>query len=546
MKRFNRAFGSVRAKFQALCKGFVPLVLLAGMLAPKVAEAAPNLFPSATVNINTPVGTTSVPQLFELVGTLTPLIGFTVNNVTLTGAGAAQFAITSNTCNGQAITLALDCEILVTYTANDTTPDLAGLQFQTSNGTFNFATALSGNGTVGPNLLVSPSFIAFGDGQIGAQGPVRIAQIANTGTTNLTIDSIAISGVNAADFAILSDTCTDPLGFNSVLPAGATCLIELTFQPTVSGFGSFSASVDVSAEGGLQTGAVQLDGGVANGIADLSITKSADLAQVVVPSGGSSAPVTYTITVTNNGPDQASAIQVRDFISGPFTVTSITPDQGSCYVAPDFVTTPPTLPVSAPVEIYCRDISLDSTDTMNIVVVGTVDAPGQVDDIATVQNFANDGLSTMDPDDTNNVAVASTVGISATSLPQADLRIIKEVNNLSPLVGSVITYQLHVRNMDATQAADGLTLRDITVGNITNLNVSASPGWTCTTTGAGTNPPLPPGNNPRRIECTNLSPLPPLTTRTITLTGTVTGTEPITNTATISSSLTNDPDLSDN
>lgn len=543
----SSVFSIALKKCKFLAMGFGIISFAALSLLPNSVQAAPTAFPSS-LNILSPVGVTSSSRIIELVNNgLAPGVIYGVDSVTLIGPGAARFA-QNNTCLGQIFIAGLDCELLVAYTPDDTTADSATLRLDINpavGANFNFDIPLTGNGTTGPNLVVSAgggnSVIQFGDAQVGQMGPSRIAQIANNGSTALAIDSLAISGPDAVQFTILEDTCTDPLGFNSILPAGATCLVELAFQPTIAGFGSFTAFLDVSAEGGAQTAFVQLDGGVANGIADLVITKSADLAQVVVPPGG---PVTYTITVTNNGPDDAGAIQVRDFISGPFTVTAITPDQGSCFVAPDFVTTPPALPVSAPVEIYCQQISLDSGDSMNIIVEGVLDEPGQVDDIATVQNFSNDGLSTFDPDQTNNSAVASTVGVSVNPLPVADLRLVKEPVDLTPVVGTAgFTYNIRIRN-DGPDAATNLTFRDITVGSITNLAVTSNPaGWACVGPFGG-NPPVPPAN-PRRIECT-LPSLASGATANLTLTGDVTGSEPITNTATVSASGSFDPDGSDN
>lgn len=60
------------------------------------------------------------------------------------------------------------------------------------------------------------------------------------------------------------------------------------------------------------------------GVADLSITKTGP---ATVPSGGQ---ITYTITVTNNGPDPSTNTTVTDTLPAGVTFVSATPSQGSC------------------------------------------------------------------------------------------------------------------------------------------------------------------------------------------------------------------------
>lgn len=62
--------------------------------------------------------------------------------------------------------------------------------------------------------------------------------------------------------------------------------------------------------------------------ADISVVKTTSKTN---PNVGT--PFFYTVTVTNNGPDNATGLSIYDFISGVLTINSITPSQGSYSLA---------------------------------------------------------------------------------------------------------------------------------------------------------------------------------------------------------------------
>ena len=102
-------------------------------------------------------------------------------------------------------------------------------------------------------------------------------------------------------------------------------------------------------------------------VADVSLTK-ADAADPLL-SGGSQ---TYTLTVTNDGPDVAENVVVTDAKPAGFTVDSVTPDVGTCVVDTDVV---------------CQLGDIPFGDSVDIVIEGTVDpdlSPGTLTNIASV------------------------------------------------------------------------------------------------------------------------------------------------------------------
>ena len=64
---------------------------------------------------------------------------------------------------------------------------------------------------------------------------------------------------------------------------------------------------------------------------DITVTKAAT-PQVQLPQGGGSAPITYTLVVTNKGPDPAADVKVADAAPVGVTFVSATTTAGTCVV----------------------------------------------------------------------------------------------------------------------------------------------------------------------------------------------------------------------
>jgi subtilase family serine protease len=102
------------------------------------------------------------------------------------------------------------------------------------------ATAASGN-TAQVNL--SSSTIGFGVDAVGQPTSSQRELMSNTGNANLTLGTISLSGGAPGDF---SDTgsCTAGLALNP----GASCYLNVTFDPTA--FGSRTATLQIGVSGG--------------------------------------------------------------------------------------------------------------------------------------------------------------------------------------------------------------------------------------------------------------------------------------------------------
>jgi uncharacterized repeat protein (TIGR01451 family) len=125
-------------------------------------------------------------------------------------------------------------------------------------------------------------------------------------------------------------------------------------------------------------------------IADVAITKT-DNTTAAAPTGRN---LTYTITVTNNGPDPAEGAFVDDFLPSSVTFVSATPSMGSCSG-------------TGPVSCVLGTLANGETATVDIVVRPT--------EAGTITNRASGSSDLQDPDFSNNMAEETTTICRITS-----------------------------------------------------------------------------------------------------------------------------------
>ena len=178
---------------------------------------------------NQMINTTSAAQGVTLSNTGTAAL--TITGITIAGTNPGDFARTT-TC-GASLAAGANCAINVTFR-----PTVVGARAATvsvaSNDPVNptLTVALSGTGTR-PIAGVSPLSLAFGNQPVGVMSTGQMVTLSNTGTANLTVNSITITGANPGDFAELN-------GCGTLLVAGGTCSAFVTFQPAAGGARSAS------------------------------------------------------------------------------------------------------------------------------------------------------------------------------------------------------------------------------------------------------------------------------------------------------------------
>jgi hypothetical protein len=189
----------------------------------------------ASQNVNTTSGALSVTVYNEGTGSLT-FTGFTIM-----GTNPGDFTISSNNCP---FTLGSTggCSIFVTFTPAAGGNRSATLQIASNAPGSPQNIELDGDGLLPITTdVLTNTTLAFGAQTDGVTTSGHIDYIYNYGTAPLTINSLAITGPNSADFAITSSTCS------SVILAGGSCYFYVAFTPSIVGQESASLIVTDSA-----------------------------------------------------------------------------------------------------------------------------------------------------------------------------------------------------------------------------------------------------------------------------------------------------------
>lgn len=149
-------------------------------------------------------------------------------------------------------------------------------------------------GTAAPAASVAPASLAFPSTVLGAASANQTVTLSNPGTAALSVGSIATSGANAVDFAVVAGgSCAA----GSSVPAGGSCSILVRFQPTASGSRSATLAIAHNASGG--SSGVSLSG-TATIATQPSIAVSTNTLAFPATALGTSAPV-QTVSVANVG-----------------------------------------------------------------------------------------------------------------------------------------------------------------------------------------------------------------------------------------------------
>ncbi len=211
----------------------------------------------------------------------------------------------------------------------------------------------------------------------------------------------------------------------------------------VTGTVSTSSSDTNSANDSLTQNTTINDG------ADLSVTKT-DSPDPVVAAGS----ITYSIAVTNNGPNDASSLTVIDTLPGTLTYQSAGGSGWSCGNSGQTVT--------------CTRASVANAATApSISLIAKV--TGAV--TGTVTNSVTVAASTGDPDTANNTTTADTTVTTGT-----DLSMSKSVS--SPAIGNTITtFTLQPRNLGPF-AANTVSVSDTLPVGFSSISASGT-GWNC-------------------------------------------------------------------
>jgi hypothetical protein len=250
------------------------------------------LFPQKLTFADRATGFTSPPQ-----------------TVTLINSGSAPLSITSivangdfaqtNTCGNSVAAGGATCTIDVTFTPTETGSRTGDITITDNAGGSPQAMALTGTGiTPTPAVTLAPSPLDFPDQTVGPTSAAQTVTLTNSGTAELSITSIAISG----DYAQTNACPVSP----ATLAVAATCTIDVTFTPTTTGSRTGDITVTDNATGSPHK--VTLTGkglpvfSLSATNASVTVTRGTDSATFTV---SATAPAEFTSSITlgcvNNG-----------------------------------------------------------------------------------------------------------------------------------------------------------------------------------------------------------------------------------------------------
>ncbi len=243
----------------------------------------------------------------------------------------------------------------------------------------------------------------------------------------------------------------DNVRINYQVPVPKSYVVQLA-QPIPSGYsltnplpspnGVHTASFTVSGEGDCQN-----NFGLA--VADLAIVKTVN---TTTPKVGES--VIFTIEAQNNGPLDATGVEVSDVLPAGYTLTDVSMSSGT-WVYPNW---------------NIGNMANGASETLQLTA--TVNTSGPYSNTAIITGSQPDPF----PDDNDSTAITYPI-------PVADLKVEKLVNDIKPNIGDTVNFTIQAINLGPSTAT-GITVSDILPTGYTFINASpskgiwSSPNWT--------------------------------------------------------------------
>ena len=434
-------------------------------------SAADNVTLVEAVPANTTLVSVTAPSGWSCV---TPGFGGTgnivCNIVTLNGGSAASFTVVvkvnAGVANGTAIS--------DTVTVNSATSD--------PNSANNSATAVTIVGsTAGADLSVTNS--ASPNPVLAGSNITYTQVVANTGSAAATTATFSEATPANTTFVSVSAaagwTCTSPpvSCTNPSVAAGSSGTFTAVYKvgagtasgTVITNTATVNASNDAFSGDNTATAKVVV---ATAGQADLALSTAATPPTVIAGNN-----ITYTQTVSNNGPAAASNVSFSEAIPANTTFVSVSAPAGwTCTVTASVTCTDPTLAASASADI--------------IVVVNVAPTIS----VATITANSSVSATTTDPTSANN---STTVVTNLRDV--CDLTVTNSGTPSPVAAGGTITYTQKVTNGGPSSCSTA-KLIEATPANTTFVSVSAvttgGGTWTCPNTApvTCTNPSVTPGS----------------------------------------------------
>ena len=297
------------------------------------------------------------------------------------------------------------------------------------------------------------------------QADLAVGEFVNDATPNVG-DTVSFTitltnqGPDTATGVSVSDLLPAGLAFVSAAPSqgsydSTTGIWALgavsTSSPQVLVIQALVGSANAATNTATAFSADQFDPNTANNSASATVIPEADLVlgqSVSNPTPNVGDTVTFTVTLTNQGPDTATGVSISDLVPAGLSVVSATPTQGT-YNPGTGVWTVGTLPTTSP---------------QTLVIQATVVSPNAETNTATVSS-----ADEFDPNAANNSAAATVIP------QQADLAVGVLVSDATPNVGDTVSFTVTLTNL-GPDAATGVSVSDSLAAGLTFVSATPTQG----------------------------------------------------------------------
>jgi uncharacterized repeat protein (TIGR01451 family) len=468
------------------------LAVTADAGAPTPIAAGGQITYTITVVNNGP-NTANAPNVVEVIPTNTTYVSFTRTGGTGTWncSGVAPGGTGTLTCtrsagmgNGSTATFAFIVQINAGTGAGTTISNSASINSTTADPTPGNNSLAANTITVGvtPDIQVTDS---AAPASVATSGQITYTQVVTNNNTTVTAGGVGLTENTPANTTFVSATA--PAGWTCPTTPAAGGTGAITCAPTTGNLSPSTSltvtivvAVDPEAPGGSTiTNSVTVsetgtDPNLANNTATASSTvQGADLAMTQVASTTAAAPgatITYTETVTNNGPNSATTAVLYQETPPNTTFTSIAAPTGWTCTSPA---------VGATGQIVCTDGAAFASGTTTtaftfVVTINSGPTPPAPAAGTTIVNSADVTSATTDSVASNNATVTSVlVEVAGNS----DLALSMNVSATPVFVSTPISYTIQIQNLGLSAAA-GVTVVDTLPASLAGASATTTAG-TC-------------------------------------------------------------------
>jgi hypothetical protein len=439
----------------------------AGVISGSVAVSAAS---ANTITINV-VGTATLPGNFSVSPSTVPLgiltVGQTAQGMVTVTANAALTGLTtavtgadlkldpSSTC---AATLAAGatCNVVINFTATAVGSSATDAVVVTQDGVSK-SVPVTATVVTAAKLGATPTVAALVAAPGATSSPATI-NVGNTGGSSTGAITVVLSGANAADFKVASDTCSIV-----TLDAGATCAVTVTYSPAAAVVAGETATLTITDKGaGASVATITLNG-TPTLPSSLAITGTSTLGSVAP--GAAGAEVIFTVTNSSTTPSGALTASVNDAnitISSNTCATKATLNKGdTCTVG--LKLTPPATATAASVAAALTVTG--SGGTASISVTGSiVSGPALSSNVpsvsfGSVQVNQSSAVSTITITNTGATATATlSAALAGTGAAQVALSGNTCTSSLAP--GKTCSVAVQFNPTDTTGVTGTITVTD--------------------------------------------------------------------------------------